>query len=122
MKKLTFLLKPIQKYMHKWLYIKFCTSKCKKVVFYMTAFRSEAPVAGAGRFQPVALPATQQPAAQFAAAGQQQTAQFAAAGQQQPQQTAQFIAAATGHPDPNFWSRSWSYSAPTYSAQVSHVL
>jgi hypothetical protein len=120
MKKLTFLLKLKQKYMNKWLYTKFCTSKLKKVVFYLTDFRSEAPVAGAGRFQPVALPATQLPQ-QFAAAGQQLPQQFAAAGQQQPQQTAQFIAAATGHPDPNFWSRSWSYSAPTYSAQVSHI-
>jgi len=31
---------------------------------------------------------------------------------------ADFIAAATRHPDPNFASRSYSYSAPKYAAQV----
>jgi hypothetical protein len=36
-----------------------------------------------------------------------------------PQQTAEFIAAATNHPDPNFWTRSWAYTAPTYAAKAS---
>jgi len=78
-----------------------------------TDFRSPAAAvpAPAVRFQPAvaALPA---PAVRF----QPAAASLPAAAS--PQQTAEFIAAATRHPDPNFWSRSWSYSAPTYSAQA----
>ncbi len=66
------------------------------------------PVAAA-RFEPAPLPA-----ARFEPAPQPATAAS-------PQQTASFIAAATGHPDPNFWSRSWSYTAPTYAAKVNKV-
>jgi len=33
-------------------------------------------------------------------------------------QTADFIAEATRHPDPNFWSRAYAYAAPTYAAKA----
>merc|ERR1711962_1333666 len=44
--------------------------------------------------------------------------QAAAPSYQAAPQTADYIAQATRHPDPNFWSRAYAYTAPKYAAKA----
>ncbi|XP_023344464.1 uncharacterized protein LOC111713753 [Eurytemora carolleeae] len=73
-------------------------------------------------FQPNNLPAlhqTVQPAVQHFNPQPVQQFNVKSLPEAKSQMTAaDFIAAATRHPDPNFASRSYSYSAPKYAAQV----
>ena len=73
-------------------------------------------------FQPNNLPAlhqTVQPAVQQFNPQSVQQFNVQSLPEAKSQMTAaDFIAAATRHPDPNFASRSYSYSAPKYAAQV----
>ena len=69
-------------------------------------------------FQPNNLPALHQTVQQFNPQSVQQFNVQSLTEAKPKMSAADFIAAATRHPDPNFASRSYSYSAPKYAAQV----